>query len=153
MWRSRRAPPRGWHFRGAMLGGRNITDEPIAIEGEDIGGVTLQFTDTRTELTGSVTGDGDQSDSSALVIVFPADRAGWINYGTRPRRITSARVGSDGSFSLAGLPPGEYFVAAVRDEAAGDWQRTEFLEAIASAATRVRLGEGDKQTQTLRVVR
>ncbi|HUF47667.1 MAG TPA: carboxypeptidase regulatory-like domain-containing protein [Vicinamibacterales bacterium] len=145
--------PQGWHFRGATLGGRNVTDEPLTIEGEDIGGVTLSFTDQQTQITGSVTSDNDQEDTSALVVAFPTDRAGWINYGSRPRRVQSTRVSGNGSFTLSGLPPGDYLVAAVRDEIAGDWQRTEFLESIATSATRVRLAEGDKQTHSLRVVR
>lgn len=145
--------PQGWYFRGATLGGRDVSDSPLVVEGEDITGVTLSFTDQVTEISGSVTDDGDKEDSTALVIAFPTDRSGWINYGSRPRRLTSTRVTDTGSFRIGGLPPGEYFVAAVRDEIAGDWQRTDFLEAVAADATRVRLGDGDKQNVSLRVVR
>ncbi|HSG00946.1 MAG TPA: carboxypeptidase regulatory-like domain-containing protein [Vicinamibacterales bacterium] len=145
--------PQGWYFRGATLGGRDVSDSPLVVEGEDITGVTLSFTDQVTEISGSVTNDSDKEDSTALVIAFPTDRSGWINYGSRPRRLTSTRATDTGSFRIGGLPPGEYFVAAVRDEIAGDWQRTDFLDAVAAAATRVRLGDGDKQNVSLRVVR
>jgi len=147
------ALPQGWYFRGALLGGRDVTDMPLAVEGEDITGVTLSFTDRQTELSGSVTSPDNGESANALVIVFPADRGGWINYGARPRRLQSTRASDTGAFSFGGLPPGEYFLAAVRDEVAGDWQQAEFLDAISTSATRVRLGEGDKQTQSLRVVR
>jgi hypothetical protein len=145
--------PQGWYFRGATLGGRDVSDEPLTVEGDDITGVTLTFTDQQTSLAGSVTNADNQQDTGALVIVFPADRSGWVNYGSRPRRIRSARVMPDGTFEMAGLPPGEYLAAAVRDEIAGDWQRTDFLEAVAVEATRVRLADGDKQNVSLRVVR
>ena len=145
--------PQGWYFRGAMLGGRDLADEALTIEGEDVTGVALTFTDQQTELSGSVTDPDNNKDAGALVIVFPTDRDGWMNYGARPRRLRSTRVTETGTFTLAGLPPGDYFIAAVRDEIAGDWQRPDFLEAAAAEATRVRLGEGDKQTQSLRVVR
>lgn len=148
------ALPQGWYFRGALLGGRDVTDMPLSVEGEDITGVTLSFTDQQTELSGSVTNpDNDEASANALVIVFPTDRGGWINYGSRPRRLQSTRVNDTGAFSFTGLPPGDYFLAAVRDEAAADWQQTEFLESVSASATRVRLGEGDRQVQTLRVVR
>ncbi len=145
--------PQGWFFRGATLGGRDVSDAPLTVEGEDIGGVALTFTDRVTELSGSVTNADNDQDANALVIAFPTDRSGWINYGSRPRRLQSARVNPNGSFRIGGLPPGEYFVTAVRDEVAGDWQQTEFLESVAAEATRVRLTEGDKQTLSLRVVR
>jgi protocatechuate 3,4-dioxygenase beta subunit len=145
--------PQNWYFRGATLGGRDVTDEPLTIGAEDVNGVVLTFTDRQTELSGTVTDPGGAQDSGALVIVFPTDRSGWINYGARPRRLQSTRVDATGGFRLTGLPPGEYFVAAVRDESAGAWQSVEFLESVASEATRLRLGEGDTQSQSLRVIR
>jgi hypothetical protein len=145
--------PQGWYFRGAAIGGRDVTDEPLEIQSEDIAGVTLTFTGQQTELSGSVTDPNGAEDAAALVIVFPTDRAGWINYGARPRRLRSVRVTETGTFTIAGLPPGDYYVAAVRDEAADDWQRPEFLESISAGASRLRLADGDKLTQSLRVVR
>lgn len=145
--------PQNWYFRGATFGGRDVTDEPLTIDAEDIDGVVLSFTDRQTELAGSVTDPDGNQDSRALVLAFPTDRTGWINYGSRPRRLQSARVDQTGSYRLTGLPPGEYFVAAVRDETAGNWQQVDFLESVAGQATRIRLGAGDSQTQSLRVIR
>ena len=145
--------PQGWFFRGATLGGRDVTDAPLVVEAEDITGVTLTFTDQTTSLSGSVTDSDNKQDGTALVVVFPTDRGGWMNYGARPRRVRSARVTPNGTFQMGGLPPGEYFVAALRDENAGDWQRADVLEALSVDATRLRLADGDKQTLALRVVR
>ena len=145
--------PQGWYFRGATLGGRDVTDAPLVIEAEDVSGVTLTFTDQTTSVSGSVTDAENKQDATALVVVFPTDRNGWVNYGSRPRRVRSARVTPNGTFQLGGLPPGEYFVAALRDENAGEWQRADVLESLAVDATRLRLADGDKQTLSLRVVR
>jgi hypothetical protein len=145
--------PQGWSFRGAMLGGRDLADTPLEIEGTDIGGVTLVFTDRLSEISGSVTGANGSADGTATVLVFPTDRDGWTHYGTSPRRLRNARVDKTGAFSVGNLPAGEYYVAAVREASATDWQNVKFLEALAPEARRVQLGEGQKSSQSLRVVR
>lgn len=146
-------PPQGWTFRGATQGGRDVTDAPLVIENEDIPGIMLTFTDQATELTGSVTDQSGTADSGAVVLIFPTERDRWVNYGSRPRRIRSARVDGRGEFQVANLPAGSYYVAAVRDEVASDWQNTEFLTSLAPDATQVRIDPGQKQSQSLRVVR
>lgn len=145
--------PQGWTFRGAMLGGRDVADTPLEIEGTDIGGVTLVFTDRMSEINGSVTVANGSGDVTATVLVFPTDRDGWTNYGTSPRRLRNVRVDKTGAFSIGNLPAGEYFVAAVREASATDWQNPKFLEALAAEARRVQLAEGQKSSQSLRVVR
>ena len=145
--------PQGWSFRGAMLGGRDLADTPLEVEGTDIGGVTIVFTDRMSEISGSVTGANGSGDGAATVIVFPTDRDGWTNYGTSPRRLRNVRADKTGAFSIGNLPPGEYFVAAIREASASDWQNPKFLEALAPEARRVQLTEGQKSSQALRVVR
>src|SRR5262249_387355 len=48
-------PPQGWALLGAMMGGRDITDEAIELSGGDATGVAITFTDAPTELRGVVT--------------------------------------------------------------------------------------------------
>jgi hypothetical protein len=146
--------PQGWTFRGAMLGGRDVADTPFEVEGTDIGGVTILFTDKSSEISGSVTmAGGTGGDATATVIVFPADRDGWTSYGTAPRRLRNVRADRDGAFSIGNLPPGEYYLAAVREADASDWQNPKYLETLVPDARRVQLGEGQKLSQSLRVVR
>jgi hypothetical protein len=145
--------PQGWNFRGAFHGGHDIADEPIELGGTDISGIVLRFTDQTTELSGSVTAAGGQRDEAATVIVFPTDRGAWTNYGTSPRRLRSVRVDKNGGYSLSGLPPGEYFVTAVPEVTASDWQTLAALESLAQRARRVQIGEGQKVAQPLEVIR
>jgi hypothetical protein len=145
--------PQGWTFRGAIAGGRDIADMPIDIEGSDIGGVMLTFTDRPSEISGSVTAAAGGADDSATVIVFPTDREGWTHYGMSPRRLRNVRVDKTGAFTISNLPPGDYYVAAVREASAADWQSPRFLEALAPQAQRVQLGDGQKASQSLKVVK
>jgi hypothetical protein len=147
--------PAGWTFRGAMLAGQDISDTPIEIESGDLTGVMLTFTDRPSELSGTVStaGTAGSEAGAATVIVFPADQAAWIGYGSQSRRLRNLRVDKTGSFTAQNLPPGDYLVAAVPDKDAGDWQNPKFLAELASSATRVRIAQGDKVTQNLQVVR
>ena len=49
------------------------------------------------------------------------------------------------------LPAGEYFALAIPDRLATDWQNPKFLESAAQDATRVRVRDGERATQLLKV--
>jgi hypothetical protein len=144
--------PQNWYFRGAMLGGQDVSDAPLALESENATGVMLTFTDRPADLSGQVT-DANAGDNAATVIIFPADSAAWSGYGSTTRRLRNVRADKDGRYSAQNLPPGDYLVAAVPDKQAGDWQNPKFLESLAQSATRVRIGAGEKVTQNVQVVR
>ena len=135
--------PQGWTFRGATLGGRDVTDAPFEIDG-DLTGVMLTFTDRQTQLSGTVTSETGPPDA-ATVIAFPTDSSAWVGYGSASRRLRTARVDKTGNYSITNLPAGEYFVVAVPERMAADWQNPKFLEGLTADATRVRLPEGDKR--------
>lgn len=143
--------PQGWMFRGATLGGRDVTDAALEIDG-DVTGVMLSFTDRETLLSGTVTSEIGPPDA-ASVIAFPTDSSAWVGYGSAARRIRSTRVDKTGNYSISNLPAGDYFVVAVPDRIAADWQNPKFLEGLTSDATRVRIIEGDKRSQNVKVAR
>lgn len=143
--------PAGWTFRGATVGGRDVTDAPLDID-SDVSGVALMFTDRPIELSGRVTGDAALTEG-ATVILFPTDQSAWVGYGSSTRRLRNVRADKTGAFSLGNLPAGDYYLAAVTEKIAVDWQNPEFLASLASDATRVRLNEGQKLTQNVKVAR
>jgi hypothetical protein len=144
--------PQGWTFRGATLGGRDVTDSPLEVESGDVSGIAIVFTDRPTDLSGHVQMDGGSTDG-ASVIVFPTDRTAWVGYGSSARRLRNVRADKSGAYSIANLPAGEYFVAAVADKLAIDWQNPEFLASLAADAVRVRLADGQKATQNVKVAK
>ena len=64
----------------------------------------------------------------------------------------SARVSKTGAFSLRPVLPGEYFIAAVADDATAEFPEPKFLEALATVATTVRVSAGEKPNVTLTTV-
>jgi hypothetical protein len=142
------APP-GWTFKSAMYQGRDVSDVPLELDSSDVTAVVITFTDQPTELSGTAQGTRG-GDPDATILVFPSDNTGWINTGLNPRRIRSVRSGPNGAYKIGGLPPGSYYVAAVPDELAADWQDPKLLEALARSATQVTLDDGEKKVQNVR---
>lgn len=139
--------PPNWHFKEARYESLDLADVAIALEGKDVSGVTIFFTDRPTELSGTVR-SGQGVDPDATVLVFPADPERW--QAPNPRRMRSARASKDGVYKLVGLPLGDYSIVAVPDESTVDWQDSRQLAAFARDASRLSLDDGEKKTQDLR---
>jgi hypothetical protein len=139
--------PRGWMFLGATFEGRDVTDTPLHLT-SNVQNIVVSFTDRWSGVQGSVQNNAGR-DAGALVIAFSTDRELWASSAGNARRIRSIRTGRTGEYSFT-LPPGDYYVVAVPDETAADWQDPEFLESAARAGTQVRVGLGERKTQDLR---
>ena len=108
-----------WILSSVSVQGREALDFPLEVRsGEDIGGVTVTFTDRSTTLDGLLQDAGGQPAASYTVVVFADDN----RYRTpMSRRIQATRPATDGRFSFKNLPPGEYRLAAVIDPEPGQW--------------------------------
>jgi hypothetical protein len=139
--------PAGWMFKSATLEGRDAVDTPLEIAG-DTPNVLITFTDRWSGVRGVVQ-NRQGPDNGAVVIVFPTDRETWGSSGANPRRVRTIRPGKSGEYSL-NMPPGEYYILAVPDEQAADWQDPAFMDAASRAAVRVAIVEGERKLQDLR---
>jgi hypothetical protein len=86
------------------------------------------------------------------VIVFPADSNVWRDGVFTSRRTRKVHTTSTGTYDVATLAPGDYFVAAVDTRVALNWQDPDWLAGLASSASRVSLGTEDQQTVALRTL-
>ena len=141
-----------WTLKSAMFNGRDISDEPLEIAGEEIAGVVLVFTDRQAQVTGTVRNAQNQGDADADVVVFPANHQLWKEV-VNPRRARSVRTTKTGSYTVPNLPPGDYYIVAISATTTRDWQDPKFLEAAAPQATRITILVGDQKTQDLRTSR
>ncbi len=144
--------PQGWTFHSAMVNGRDASVTPVEIESGDINGVTINFTDRPSEVSGQVQMETGQPEA-VTVLVFPAEQQAWTGYGSVARRFSSVRADKEGRFRVTNLPAGNYYLAAIPDKLASNWQDPKFLEALASDATRVSVRDADKLSQSLKVIR
>ena len=141
----------GWWLRSVIVNGRDVLDFPLDLgPGGDVSGAVATFTDRHTELTGTLQTAANAPAPDHFVVAFAADRAFW-----RPaaRRIQSQRPSTDGRFVFRDLPPGDYLIAALTDMEPADLLDVAFLEGLVPAAVPVRLAEGERRTQDLRIAR
>ena len=150
------APQRGqgaatpsWRLKSAMAGGRDVLDFPLVIEpNQEVGGLLLTFTDRTQEVTGTIQDPTGRPTSDFTIIIFPTDSRYWV---PQSRRILSARPSTDGKFTLANLPVGEYRLTAVTDVEPGEWYNPDFLQQLMGASIGVSLRDGEKKVQDIRV--
>ena len=144
--------PAAWTLKSVTSEGRDISDHPIDLRAADVGNVVVTFTDRPTKLTGITRGSDGNADPNALIVVFPADNTNWRDFGFNTRRMRSSRAGKDGSFSVSGLPAGDYYVAAIKEESFGQWQDPQVLEELSRGAAQIRLSDGESITKDLKTI-
>jgi hypothetical protein len=141
--------PRGWMLTSVIVDGREMVDIPLDVRsGQHVNSISLMFTDKLSEINGTVTDEQGTPITEYTVLAFPTDSGLW-----RPqaRQIMTTRPDQNAKYQLRGLPPGEYFVAAVDPAEQGEWFEPAFLDDHRSGAARLTLGEGDIKTQDFKV--
>jgi len=143
------APGLSWVMQSAVAKGRDILDFPLDIgPNDEIGEIVVTFADAVQEVNGTLQDPTGRPAPDYTIIVFAADNRFWT---TPTRRVRSTRPGTDGKFTVANLPPGEYRVAAVVDVAPTEINDPLFLEQLVAASVSITLAEGEKKTQDLKI--
>ena len=147
-----RVPP-GWTLQAILLNGIDVTDTPLPFGKADqsLTDVDVVLSHHVTTVTGQVNARGRASAGSSILF-FSADRQAWYPQSRFFKRTISA---SDGTFTVEGLPPGEYLAAALDAVPGGrdgdDWQDPDYLETLMARARRSTLSEGAHLSLTLTV--
>lgn len=136
----------GWTFESSVADGRDAAGKPFNLAG-NVTDLVITMTDHPMEISGTVRDSDGKPDPTAAVIVFSADRNDWSNFGETPRRMRYLKPTRAGGYRVASLPPGDYYVAAVPDSQAGDWQDPRFLQTLSRSAALVTVAKGEKKTQ------
>ena len=147
------APDLRWTLKSVLAGGRDVADAALVVATDDVAGIVATFTDRPSTLFGTARDANGAPDTAAAVLLFPADRALWMDYGPSPRRVRYLRVDRAGRFSISAAPVGDYFIMALPETAAADWQDPSFLSRASQLATRVRVDEGQAVAIDLRTQR
>ena len=137
------APP-GWYLKAVRVNGSDVTDtgfEPPARGTLD--GAEIVLSARGASIVGR-TVDARGEPVAASVVVLPVQRTLWVPHS---RHVKSGDAREDGTFVIAGLPPGDYWVAAMdarENGAGGGWQDPALLDALASRAERITVAESER---------
>ncbi len=147
-YRLNAAAPGGWSVESALVAGQETLDFPLVVgDGTPLTSAVITLTDRRSMLSGIASNAQGQPESDYVLIVYPED----VRYRSpQSRRIRSVRPATDGSFSVAGLPPGEYRIAPALDPEPGAWFDPAFLQQLDSLSDRFSLAAGEQKIQNVR---
>jgi hypothetical protein len=142
----------GWYLKSITIGGVDVTDRPY-----DFGSAEVTLSDAEVVLSNNAAGIAGTIErqpgarfAGATVIAFSVDRTGWYDQSRHMKWQSST---GSGAFEFAGLPPGEYFVAAVDASVPVDLQAPDTLESLVPRAARVVAREGAVSRVTLSLIR
>jgi hypothetical protein len=139
----------GFVMKSAVVGGQDTLDFPLEFTGErDVTDAVLTFTDTPTELSGTLMDAAGKPATDMVIVVAASDTRYWT---PGSRRIVVAWPMPDGRYIVRSLPPGAYVIAAVSDLENGGQYDPEFLRTLSAVSVPVTIMEGAKVTQDLRV--
>ena len=139
-----------WVLKSAVVNRRDLADRPIEsnASGEEIRSAVVTLSDRVTEISGRLLDAQNQPVTQYWIAAFTTDKSLWL---PNARRIQSVQPATDGSFSVKGLPAGEYAIVAVGDTAPGDLGDPAVLEQLLASAFKLTLADGEKKRQDLRV--
>lgn len=142
--------PPGWTLRSEVIGAKDVLDAPfdVAAGAASLPPAVITFTDRHTSLSGTIQAPAPQAASAYTIIVVAADRALWRQGA---RRLRVVRAGTDATFLIKDLPPGEYLIAALSDFQPDDLLDPAFFDQLAPDALRITLGDGEQKIQNLRI--
>ena len=143
--------PEPWHLKAVYYRGQDVTDIPLSFNlGDDVSSLRVVLTDKSTRLEGMLRSFAGDDFESYRVVAFPVNQLYW-----RPasRHIRLARPDREGRFSISGLPPAVYHLAASREIDEGDLGNPSALDRLTGDALIVELAEGERKIQDLRVRR
>jgi len=141
-------PEVNWILKSAIIKGRDALDMPFDLAASDnITDAVLTFTNRIQTLNGTLSDASQRPAPDYTIVVFPEDKALWAS----ARRVRTARPGTDGKFTVTGLPSGTYRIAAVTDISPEETRDLALLEELAGASLVFTLADGETKVQDIRI--
>jgi hypothetical protein len=161
--------------KAVMVNDVDLLDRPVTFEsGQQLRNVEVIVTNKRTDLAFQVTDERGEPTREYVALVFPTDKARWVENSRYIRPFVPAPLPPDqaldvteagaagGAFaasptaareSVSGLPPGEYYVVALDDLESEAVYDPALLDSLTRVATRITLTDKAAAEVSLRLVK
>ena len=132
--------PAPWSLKSVTYRGKDITDVGLqADSGQRLEDVKVTLTTRASEVSGTVRDGEKHAVPNARVLFVPAPAALWP---VASRRFARSITDAAGRYSVRGLPPGDYRVAAAVELGDRDVYRGDVLRAVRDQGTAITLEAG-----------
>jgi hypothetical protein len=145
------------YLKSIVFKGQDITDTPFDLgAGGSFRDIEVVISAQGATVRGRVTDGRSTPVADCTVVVFSTSRDRWFEGS---RWLKAERPAESGAFTVTGLPPGDYWVAAIQrqDGTVGRGLVSpdrDLLDSLSSTvAVRITLEEGQSQDVTLRPMR
>ena len=137
-----------WFLKGVYLGDRDITNTPTEFTPADAARVRVILTNRGATVTGSVNDEAGKPAKEFAVVLFPEDRAEWIEQSSG---VMTAGPEKSGGYTLAGVRAGRYRIAAIERRRLNQiyFDRPALLAALAKDATAITVTENEQRVVDL----
>ena len=142
----------GWYLKSVMIGGVDVTDSSFDFgrAGTDVPEAQVVLSNAGASIAGTILDGLGRRATAATVVAFSVNRSTWFDGS---RHVKQSASGPNGSFDVTGLPPGEYFVAAVDAAGASGVPTPESFASLVQGSSRVTVSDGQSRTIELRLIR
>ena len=146
--RLRLAAPSNWWMKSATINGIDAAESPVTLTSsrESTDDAIIVLADTGGSVKGRAT-SGQTPADDGWAIVFSVDRDRRY---TGSQWMATTNLDDEGRFTVAGLPPGDYYVTAVEGSAPLPRNEARFLDLLEELTPRARrVTIGPRQAVTL----
>lgn len=134
-----------WETVGATIGGRDASNVAFELKADETTLVVTR-TDRPATIAGTARNSQGQPDPDAAILMFPTDPNRWKDFGSSSRLLRQVRSAESGGYRIRGVPEGDYYIAAIQESEAIDWQDPALLALVARTASRVTIGKYEQKT-------
>ncbi len=143
--------PANWYLKSVVIAGVDVTDTPFHFgpDAQTYRDAEFVVSNRGATVIGRVTDADGASVGGYAIVMFPTAPDQWF---AASRYMRHTRAGHDATFTVSGMPPGDYWIAALNTPGSTfDWLDPIFLHRLASRAARLTLDEGAHAAVTLRL--
>jgi hypothetical protein len=143
----------GLSLKSVVADGEDVTRGPIRIVAGQKHHLVVTLTGKAIKLSGHIVDGPDRRTEAAVVLLFPTDPLLWRPHELVPLMVRRSVSSTDRSYTVGGLLPGDYFIAAVSVAEANAWSVPGALRALSGSAARVTLAWGDDKSMDVPIRR